>query len=309
MISIIIRCRNEEKHIGKLLTGIMAQSRKDVEILVVDSGSTDATLAIAARFPVKIIHIRPEDFSFGYTLNVGCKAAKGDILLFASAHVYPLYNDWLEKIAQPFEDEQVMLVYGKQCGNAITKFSEHQIFAKWFPDISTYNQLHPFCNNANCAIRRAAWQLQPYNETLTGSEDLDWAKKTQAKSGKIAYIADATIVHVHEEKWKNIYNRYRREAIALRLIMVHEKFNFFNFIQLLIKNIINDWQQALHEGVFWKECIHILLFRWMQFYGTYRGFKESYLLDNHIRERFYYPKGFITNQKNDTNDKKRMIDY
>jgi rhamnosyltransferase len=297
MLSIIIRCRNEAKHIGKLLKGIMAQTIHDVEIIVVDSGSTDETLAIVAQFPVKIIHIRPQDFSFGYALNVGCRSAKGDILLFASAHVYPLYKDWLEKIVQPFDNEGVALVYGKQQGNEVTKFSEHQVFAKWFPAAATNNQLHPFCNNANCAVRRSVWETQPYNETLTGLEDLDWAKKAQANGWKIAYCADATIVHVHEETWKSIYNRYRREAIALRLIMIHEKFNFFNFIQLLTKNILNDCQQALHEGIFFKKCLEIVLFRWMQFYGTYRGFKESYLLDNHIRERFYYPKGFITDEK------------
>ncbi|QXE23130.1 hypothetical protein B6N60_01819 [Richelia sinica FACHB-800] len=43
-ISIIIRCYNEEEHIGRLLSGIIQQTIKDVEIIVVDSGSTDATM-------------------------------------------------------------------------------------------------------------------------------------------------------------------------------------------------------------------------------------------------------------------------
>ena len=70
-LSLVIRCLNEEKHIGKLLAGVMEQTVKDVEVVVVDSGSTDATLSIASRFPVKIVNIKPEDFSFGYALNVG----------------------------------------------------------------------------------------------------------------------------------------------------------------------------------------------------------------------------------------------
>ena len=50
--SVLIRCFNEEKFIGKLLTGIMKQTIKDLEIIIVDSGSTDATLSVASQFPV-----------------------------------------------------------------------------------------------------------------------------------------------------------------------------------------------------------------------------------------------------------------
>src|SRR5438552_9492978 len=96
-VSIIIRCHNEEEHIGRLLSGILQQTIKDVEIILVDSGSTDATLSIARRYPVRILHIAPQEFSFGRSLNRGCEAAEGELLVFASAHVYPLYKDWLEK--------------------------------------------------------------------------------------------------------------------------------------------------------------------------------------------------------------------
>ena len=307
-VSIIIRCLNEEKHIGRLLAGILEQDHKLVEIIVVDSGSSDATLSIASRFPIRIIHIKPEEFSFGFALNKGCEAATGDILLFASAHVYPVFKDWLTQILAPFLDEKVALVYGKQQGDERTRFSEHQIFAKWFPDISVADQKHPFCNNANCAIRKSLWETYPYDETLTGLEDLAWAKQIQQEGWKIAYQADATIVHVHEEKWKNVYNRYRREAIALRLIMKHETFNFLTFLNLLIKNWWNDWKQAAHNGVFLREFGSIFMFRLMQFWGTYRGYKQSYLLDNAVRERFYYPKGYIQKNRNEQ-DPDRRIDY
>lgn len=307
-LSVVIRCLNEEKHIGRLLAGISEQSVRDVEVILVDSGSTDATLSIASHFGVKTIHIRPEDFSFGYALNKGCEAASGDILLFASAHVYPLYRDWFELMLAPFSDPAVGLVYGKQRGNEVTKFSEHQVFAKWFPEESTRNQLHPFCNNANCAIRRSIWEELPYDETLTGLEDLDWAKKMLARGWRIAYQSEATIAHVHEESWRGIRNRYRREAIALRLIMKHETFNLLTFFTLLFKNLCSDYRQAWKEGVFLKNLGGIFLFRFNQFWGTYRGYKQSYLLDNQVRERFYYPKGYhAPTPPND--DSHRKIDY
>ena len=103
-LSIVIRCYNEEEHIGRLLSGIMQQTVKDVEVVIVDSGSTDATLSIASRYPIRVVHIAPQEFSFGRSLNRGCAAATGDILVFASAHVYPLYDDWLEKLVRPFDD-------------------------------------------------------------------------------------------------------------------------------------------------------------------------------------------------------------
>ncbi len=156
-LTVVIRCHNEEKHIGRLLHGIMQQTIKDVEVIVVDSGSTDATISVASRFPTKVISIKPDAFSFGRSLNLGCSAATSDFIVAASAHVYPVYRDWLEKLLQPFKDSSVGLVYGKQRGERVTKYSEHQILSTWFPDKSNYNQAHPFCNNANAAIRRSLW--------------------------------------------------------------------------------------------------------------------------------------------------------
>ena len=133
--SIIIRSFNEEKHIGKLIEGIKRQTLyKDTEVILVDSGSTDDTVKIASQSGVKIVPIAPEEFSFGRALNKGCEVAQGTYLLFASAHVYPVYTDWIEKMLQPFKDEKIALVYGKQIGNEVTKYSESQLFKKWFPE-------------------------------------------------------------------------------------------------------------------------------------------------------------------------------
>ena len=59
LVSIIIRCYNEEEHIGRLLSGIFEQSIKDVQVIIVDSGSTDRTLFIASKFPAVIYNISP----------------------------------------------------------------------------------------------------------------------------------------------------------------------------------------------------------------------------------------------------------
>src|SRR5687767_14025156 len=129
--SIVIRACNGEKYIGRLLTGLMRQSERDLEILLVDSGWTDATVAIASRFPVRVLHLPKGEFTFGRSLNFGIEHATGELIVMASAHVYPLYEDWLERLTAPFADPRVGVTYGKQRGNEITKYSEHRIFEQW----------------------------------------------------------------------------------------------------------------------------------------------------------------------------------
>lgn len=307
--SIIIRCYNEEQHIGRLLIGILEQTIQDIEIIIVDSGSTDATLAIASKFPVKILSIRSEDFSFGYSLNVGCQAAKGEFLVIVSAHVYPTHKDWLEKLLFPFENFQIGLTYGKQRGNEVTKYTEHQIFEKWFSEKSNHSQDYPFCNNANAAIRRKLWLDVPYDENLTGLEDLDWAKKILAMEYKIAYVSDAEIIHVHDESFRKIHIRYYREALAFKQIFPNEIFRFRDFIKLAVINILTDYYHAWHDKVLWKNLGSIFLFRLMQFWGTYKGFLYHGIITSEVKQTFYYPRKMEKQSVSKPEQDKKQIDY
>ena len=288
-VSVIIRCYNEEAHIGRLLSGIMQQSGEIPEIIVVDSGSTDATRSIVAQYPAKILAIDKDDFSFGHSLNIGCAAATGDFLVFASAHVYPLYADWIEQLVHPFENDWIACVYGRQVGNDATRFSERQVFARWFPEQSDMNQNHPFCNNANAAVRQSVWKRFRYDETLTGLEDLAWARQVLSAGFRIAYKADAEVVHVHQETRSQVMNRYRREAIAMKAIFPHEEFSFMKFIKMFFRNAYNDARLALKQGVFWQNMSSILSFRLMQFWGTYRGYAQHGVVSKTLRRKFYYP--------------------
>jgi len=268
----------------------MQQTVRNLETIVVDSGSTDATLSIVSRYPVHVLHIRPDEFSFGRSLNMACESARGEFIVFASAHVYPLYEDWLELLLAPFQEPKVALSYGKQRGCDTTKFSEHQVFARWFPDQSKHNQDHPFCNNANAAIRRAVWEQLPYDETLTGLEDLDWARRAMQLGYRIAYVSDAEVAHVHDETPRQTYNRYRREAIALKRIFPEERFHFADFLRLFFANVSSDYAQAARDGVLQRESTAIPMFRLIQFWGTYRGYAQRGPVTSQLRQTFYYPQ-------------------
>lgn len=287
--SIVIRCYNEREHIEKLLHGIFEQRLDEFEVILVDSGSTDGTLEVAKQFPVdEIVYISPDEFSFGRALNYGCEAANGEFCVFASAHVYPTRVDWLENLLGKFDDD-VALVYGKQRGNDVTKFPEKRVFRRWFPEDDVEYQSSPFCNNANAAIRRSVWKEFQYDESLTGLEDLDWAKRVQNEGWNISYASDAEIIHVHDETPKQVYNRYRREAIAHKQIFPDQEFTFGDFLRMFGYNTVTDYIAAAREGELLDSLVEIPRFRFMQFWGTYRGFVREKPVSDRLWRRFYYP--------------------
>lgn len=289
--SIVIRAYNEEKHIARLLEGLRQQTLKDAEIILVDSGSTDQTVSIAESFGARIVRIPSAEFTFGRSLNFGLRAATRELVVIASAHVYPVYPDWLESLLRPFAaGEMVALTYGKQRGYERSKYSEQQIYHQWYPDASNPSQTTAFCNNANAAIRKSLWEQNQYDETLTGLEDLAWAKWAQEHDYKIAYVAEAEIIHIHNETPRGVFNRYRREAMALRRIYPEAHFNFYDFVRLTMTNIFSDLWHAVRERVLWKNIASIFWFRFMQFHGTRLGHRETSLITPQLRETFYYAR-------------------
>ena len=301
--SVVIRAYNEDQYIERLLDGLQRQNLGEVEIILVDSGSTDATRDIAAHYPVKIVQIEPQEFTFGRSLNLGISEASADLIVIASAHVYPVYPDWLEHLLAPFSDPQIALTYGKQRGGVQTKFSEQQIFERWFGELSTLRQTHPFCNNANAAIRRALWDEHPYDESLTGLEDLAWAHWALERGHAIAYVAEAEIIHVHDETPHGVYNRYCREAMAFKHLFPAERFSLLDFLRLTTSNIFSDVWHAIRQGQLGQAFPSVFWFRWLQFWGTYQGYRQVGPLTWQLRQTFYYPQGIQPT----TNSQKRNV--
>lgn len=288
-VSIIIRCYNEAQHVGRLLHGIAQQTMDEYEVILVDSGSTDGTRDVARKHGFDdIVYISPEDFSFGRALNYGCNAATGEFCVISSAHVYPKRNDWLEKLLEKFTDG-VALVYGKQRGNEVTSFSENEIFKQWFPEHDIERQDHPFCNNANAAIRRDLWEEFPYNERLTGLEEVAWAKQIRKVGYDVSYASEAEVIHVHDETIREIYNRYRREAYAHKQILPDHSFSMLDFLRLSVLHVISDYRAAVKAGKFSSNLLEIPKFRLLQFAGTYRGFAQEGPISEELWQRFYYP--------------------
>jgi rhamnosyltransferase len=289
--SVVIRAFNEAAHIGRLLEGIAQQSGVRAEIIVVDSGSTDATVEVAGQHGARVLHIPPAEFTFGRSLNLGLQAASHEYVVLASAHVYPLYPDWITCLLRPFEDPRVAIVYGKQRGDPGSNFSERQVFRQWYPDAEPYDRAGPFCNNANAAIRRSLWAQNPYDESLTGLEDVAWAKWALQERYAVHYAAQAEIAHVHRETPRGVYNRYRREAMAFKRIFSEAHFSLYDFVRLATSNMASDLAHAAREKSLLEYLSSIVWFRAAQFWGTYQGYRHAGPVTQQLRETFYYPRG------------------
>ena len=153
------------------------QTDRDFEVLLIDSGSFDNSREIAGRRGARILRIPKHDFTFGYSLNVGIEAGEGSFMAIVSAHAIPTDEHWLARLTAPLEDENVAMTYGRQVGVASSKFSEAEDFDRVFGPRARTEKPGDFrVNNANSAIRKADWQTYPFNEELTGLEDIAYAR-------------------------------------------------------------------------------------------------------------------------------------
>jgi rhamnosyltransferase len=292
LVSIVIRTLNEEKHLPELLEAIANQKSDlfDVETVIVDSGSTDKTLDIARKFSCRVTHIKKEEFTFGRSLNIGCEFSNGKYLAFVSGHCIPTNEYWLHNLIKPLVGETVVYSYGKQIGRDGTKFSERQLFDKYFPNESNIPQIGFFCNNANSAIVKDIWKKTPFDETLTGCEDMYLAKDLVGQGHNIGYVGDSVVFHIHEETWLKVRIRYEREAIALQKIMPEVHVTLFDMCKYIVIGVLKDVKIAFKQKIFFKELTSIFQFRFAQYYGAYKGNHIHRKLSKEMKMKYFYPR-------------------
>ncbi len=302
LASIVIRTLNESRYLEELLGAIADQHTPDfyVEVVLVDSGSTDGTLDIAKRHGCRITTIDKSEFTFGRSLNRGCDFAQGDYLVFLSGHCIPAQADWLVQLLGPLREGLADYAYGRQIGRDTTKFSEDMLFRKYYPAESSIPQQGYFCNNANAAVTRRAWCRYQFNEELTGLEDMYLAKQIVADGEHVAYVAEAPVHHIHDETWTQVRIRYEREALALRNILPELHFSLVDFARCYLSGVAADLATAWREGVLKGDVGDILRFRLMQYWGVYRGNHEHRKLSKAMKMRYFYPNVTAVEKKHDT---------
>lgn len=291
LVSIIIRTLNEATHLDELLSSVEQQKTVglELEVVIVDSGSTDSTLDIAKSHGCKILHIKQKEFSFGRSLNIGCKAASGELMVIISGHCIPVNIEWLQTLCQPLIENKAGYIYGRQVGGAESYYSECMIFAKYYPQQSQIPQQGFYCNNANAAINRSVWERFKFNEGLTGLEDMKLAQDYVNDGGKVAYTAEACVYHLHDEKWSSIKRRFERESIALQRIMPQIHIHFYDLIRYIFSSIWLDWKNAVKDQVFVNKAFEIMQYRFFQYWGSYIGNHDHRKLSAAQKEEYFYP--------------------
>ena len=290
--SIIIRTLNEGQHLPAVIQALRQQTVRceERETIIVDSGSTDNTLQIAAKEHCKILHISREEFSFGRSLNLGCGCARGNVLAFVSGHCIPKGVKWLETLIAPIENGDVHITYGRQIGGQTTKLSEHQIFAKYFPETGAFKEFPFFCNNANAAMTKCLWQKLRFAENLTGLEDMDFAKRALAEcSARVQYVSEAIVYHYHAETWRQVKRRFEREAYALQHIMPELHFTTIDAIRCFFSGVTVDLRAMEFASATPNLIKEVLLFRFCQFYGAWKGHHTHRELSKQRKQKYFYP--------------------
>ncbi|HEY8149389.1 MAG TPA: glycosyltransferase, partial [Vicinamibacteria bacterium] len=215
-VSVVIPTWNGEATLGQCLDGVFAQETADeVEVLVIDSSSTDRTREIAARYPLRLEVIDQRDFDHGDTRNLGMLRTSGDLVAFLVQDAYPAGRGWLRALTSNFQDPRVAGAYSRvrprpEAGERARRAAEgdpcfsRERRERRIDDFAAYERLDPlqkrlfidFNDVASC-LRRDVWRLLPFARTPFG-EDLLWARGALEAGHTIVFDPRAEVVHSHE---------------------------------------------------------------------------------------------------------------
>jgi glycosyltransferase involved in cell wall biosynthesis len=197
-ISVIVRTKDEESWIGLCLRAIRSQEiTAKIEIVLVDSGSSDRTVDKALAIDPSVVVVRIDDFRPGMALNRGIARASGETLILLSSHCIPASRGWLQALIEPLERAEVAGVYGRQIPLPSTDPADKRDLWITFGLDPRDQRRDPFFHNANSAIRRADWEKLPFDEDVSNLEDRVWAAKMLDGSRVIHYTPDAVVYHHH----------------------------------------------------------------------------------------------------------------
>jgi rhamnosyltransferase len=201
-IGVVIRTLNEAQHIGTCLETLARQQPGfDLDVLVVDSGSTDATVRIARSLGARIHEMSPDEFDYSKAINVGLEQVRGELVLILSAHAIPVDETWVAGMIAPFDDPGVAGVASRQLPWDDAPLREVLRLAREFPETGRVyapgSQGPVLFSNAASCVRRSAWAEQPF--TLPAAEDLEWAERVVAAGWSVVYQAEAAVHHSHDE--------------------------------------------------------------------------------------------------------------
>lgn len=236
-ISALIRCRNEEQGIGRLIDTLRAQTiAESIEIVVIDSGSRDRTLEEIRRRGLEPLEIRPKDFSYGGALNIAANAATAPLCVSISAHARPKDSGWAARMVDAFDDARVACAFGQRMDPDAGRPLEAPILQ----DLD-HALAHPFWGYANSAggFRHDLWRQRPFDEALIASEDLEWALYWQRQGWLVLLDPALDIEHSHRDEGPlKTFRRSRNEVACVARFQPVDPFT--------LNDVLGEWWKGPH---------------------------------------------------------------
>jgi glycosyltransferase involved in cell wall biosynthesis len=256
-VSIVIRCKNEERFIGQVLAAIFQQNIDlPFEVIVIDSGSTDRTLDIVRSHAVRLYEIEAGDFSYGSALNLGARLAEGRYLVNLSAHCIPTSDRWIANMLRDLRvKSRIAATYGGQVPiKGLNPLEERSLLVAFKADEN--GRIGPPFSNANCAIRKETWERYPFDEKASFAEDYIWSQLLP-KQFEIKYVPEAEVYHTHPARFKywakrsydnglfvqyleNVYGLQYRWAVGENRIANNPR-NFVALLRYAVRSVRVMW--------------------------------------------------------------------
>lgn len=207
MISVLIPVKDGGSDLVRCLQAIAAQKVEDeVEVVVVDSGSSDGSADRARELGATVHEIPASEFVHGATRNLAARLSNGDVLVFTTQDAVPATDHWLARLVAALNGDDVVGAYGRQLPHEDATPPE-QFFLDFMYGASPRTQRlggieelsfeQTLFSNVNSAIPRSVWEANPFRDDVTMSEDQEWSRRMLLAGHTIVYEPEAAVRHSH----------------------------------------------------------------------------------------------------------------
>jgi len=198
-VSIVINTRDQARLTAQILESVFQQRFRDLEVIIVDVGSTDDSFEVYARYPVKVLRYEGRELNYAKAVNLGIRQARGEYVVRLSGDAIPADESWLENLIAPLEaDAQVAGVFSRWLNPSWNRNRFDALYAALcFRDQRRESTDSPTWLGTSGSLRRSLFELHPFDETMRYCEDIDWSAQAQAAGYKIVYEPASKVYHVH----------------------------------------------------------------------------------------------------------------
>lgn len=224
MISVVIPAHNSEKTIEKAVEGCLSQAydKDNLEIVVVDDGSTDKTGEVAKQYPVKYIY--QENAGPAAARNTGWKNARGEVVCFTDSDCVP-EKDWVSRIVQGFSSMDISGVGGSYSianPESLLARCVHQEIVERHRKMSGEVD---FLGSFNVSYRKKVLEeVGGFNEEFkkASGEDNDLAYRIRKKGYKLIFDKEIKVAHYHQTNFfKYLKEQFQHGFWRMKLYRLH----------------------------------------------------------------------------------------